>query len=247
MSTTHKQYPGLMVYFGQKGEQPSEGAFYVPKPGDNLTSIAKAAYGSKDRPLRLASIINRSEYNLGMAKVGALTYRVDSSSCKSSTLKKAYPDKFKAHGYRFVSHYPNGVERSYADDKAWLSLCPSVLNAYGSVYQPIWIPTFVGRSEPEKTPSGGSSVKIPPIIGLKLPQIRTDIPAKKTPVQPSVKVPIGGGGLPGIGGGSSQDEGDSIGYKPPKLSRAGFPKWAGYLLGAGVLGGLYYWYRTAKS
>ena len=241
MSITHKDYPGLVIYRGEHGETPKPGAFYIPRPGDTLTKIALAAYGSKNQPLINASIINRSPYNMALAKVGIVRYRTDASRCNSPTIKKAYPEEYQKFGLNFVHTYKNGNTRPMGQDKAWLGMCPTKLNIHGSYFPMIWIPTLSG-AEPGDIVHGGDREDLPPLVKVLTPAVSVLRPGKnQLPPQPSVNIP-------GIGGGGTDGGGSDGGARPPAMmQRAGVPTWFGWLALAGLGGGLYYWYRTAKS
>lgn len=234
MSTQHPSYPGLTVYVGTVGEAPHAGAFYMAKPGDTLTKVAVAAYGAVDRPLYMASMINRSKHNLDLARAGKILYRTNSSDCNSPTLKKAFPDEFKKFGYNFVHTFKNGVTRPLTADKAWIALC----QRNGSL-PTIWIPTVDGK-EPEQLIDGEGPKTLPTIPKVPIPAIRTLFPPdKQLPVTPDVVLPPAGGGGTNGGGGGGGDK--------PRFHKAGVPSWLGWAVLAGLSGGLVYWYRTAKS
>jgi len=243
MSGKHDKYSNLMVFYGINGELPHPGAFYAPRPGDTMVGIAKNAYGGNIKPLIGASVINRSAYNFGLAMAGKYKYRVDASSCKSKTLDKAYPAEFGTYVYQAVYRTKSGGERPLGNDRAWLGLCPSVANTFGAAYPPIWIPPFENRAEPPDVNSGeadtsGAKMSAGRLVTSNLlvdtsSLLNTTIP-KTNPGILNIGVDKAKEAVEGGGGGS-------------KAQHAGMPVWLGAVLGLGMVGGLYYWYRTAKS
>jgi len=209
MSWEHTDFPGTLVYGGAFGEQPHPGAFYVPKQGDTLVKIARAAYGVPtnkpgDMLIHRASIINRSAYNIQLGLDGKIIYRYGTGNdCTAAKISKS--DLI----YKVVKYKKSGQERPIAAEAGWIALC-------GGKYQAIWIPPL-SRKEP--TPVGPQM----PIIGpLALPKTKI-----LTPVTPKSKVSTPG----------SQDP--VIPTTPavyPPMSGKKFPGWAAFGIGVVLVG-----------
>lgn len=218
MATKHPYYDYLYVYYGEQGEKPRPGAFYVPKYGDNLSKVANAAYGLLSSTLSGVQRINKSLWNIEAAEANAFNYRRNSTSCKVKVVNPRLA--LTTTGY---------------NDGAWLALCPP--------YPLFWIPSKDGEMPEDLAPPDTpiKTVLAPkkgPSATFKTPGTLTQISAPKATF-------VGG---PGPSSPYTQQPAKSglVTKRTPGMATAGFSGWLLLaLLLAG--GGAYLWYRKKKK
>jgi len=207
MSWESTDFPGNLVYGGEFGEQPHAGSFYLPKTGDTLVKIARAAYGVPsnkpgDMLIHRASIINRSPFNIRLGMESKISYRLGfGNDC--TALKIPRSDLI----YKVVKYKKSGQERPLAAEAGWIALC-------GGRYQVIWIPPL-NRTEPSPIPNG------PPLIGpIPMPKV-----GPVTVLTPKKTMPKSGEQKPST---------PVTPYQP--MNERKFPVWAAWGIGAALLG-----------
>lgn len=128
MPTQHPYYDYLSVYYGEHGEKARAGAFYVPRYGDNLSKIARSAYGLLSSTLSGVQRINKSLWNIEAAEANAFNYRRNSTSCNAKIVDPRLA--LTTSGY---------------NDGGWLALCPP--------YPLFWIPSSDGEMPEDLRPA----------------------------------------------------------------------------------------------